>query len=137
MIRAALLHLGVGFLFGGLLLWNKGLPFDGAVWRLLPVHVEMLFFGWMLQLAMGVAFWIAPRFSVAPRYGRVRLAYAAFVLTNAGVVVGSAGQWFAQSVWQLGGRVLLLTAASCFIVHIAPRIKPLSLPKVSQGGTQF
>ena len=30
---------------------------------------EVVLFGWTLQLAMGIAFWILPRFSHEPRYG--------------------------------------------------------------------
>ena len=131
MIRTALLHLGIGFLLGGLLLVNKGVPFEGAIWRLLPIHVEMLLFGWMLQLAMGVAFWIAPRFSQAPRYGRVALAKAAFILLNAGVGLVVAGLWAGSLSAQLGGRICLLIAACCFFVHIVPRIKPAVVEKVS------
>lgn len=124
MIRVALLYLGIGFLFGGLLLANKGIPFEGMIWRLLPIHVEILFFGWMLQFAMGVAFWIVPRFAQAPRYGRVALANAAFVLLNVGVPLSAAGMWASSLPMQLGGHITLLVAAGCFLVYIVPRIKP-------------
>lgn len=130
MIRAALLYLGVGFLFGGLLLFNKGIPFEGGIWRLLPVHVELLLFGWMLQLIMGVAFWIAPRFSTAPRYGRVILAKLAFVLLNLGTCLSAAGQWSGSAPLQLIGRVVLLSAGVAFLLNLFPRIKPLSASPV-------
>lgn len=130
MIRAALLYLAGGFFFGGLMLFNKGIPFEGMIWRLLPVHVEMLIFGWMLQLAMGVAFWIVPRFSTEPRYGRVWLVKIAFVLLNVGVWLSAFSQWdmsmSAAPLTLLIGRVSMLLSGICFIVHIAPRIKPLS-----------
>jgi hypothetical protein len=126
MIRAALLYLGIGFLFGGLLLINKGLPFAPLIWRLLPVHVELLLFGWMMQLAMGVAFWIAPRFSSEPRYGRVRLAVFAAVLLNTGIWISATGQWGGTPTLHLTGRLLVLLAGGCFIMHLLPRIKPLS-----------
>lgn len=127
MIRAALLYLGVGFLFGGLLLFNKGVPFAGSIWRLLPVHVELLIFGWMMQLIMGVAFWIAPRFSVEPRYGRVVLARLAFVLLNAGTWLSAASQWSGSASFHLIGRMALLGAGIAFVFHLFPRIKPLSV----------
>lgn len=131
MIRAALLHLGVGFLFGGLLLFNKGVPFVGVIWRLLPVHVELLIFGWTMQLAMGTAFWIVPRFTSPPRYGRVWLAALAFVLLNAGVLVSAAGQWSGSDLLQLSGRAGILLAGISFVFHIWPRIKPLSVANVA------
>ena len=127
MIRAALLYLGVGFLFGGLLLFNKGIPFEGGIWRLLPVHVELPVFGWMVQLIMGVAFWIAPRFSTEPRYGRVVLVKAAFVLLNLGIWLSAGGQWSGSAPLHLIGRVALLCAGFAFLFHLFPRIKPLSI----------
>lgn len=125
MIRAALLHLGAGFLFGGLLLFNKGIPFEATVWRLLPIHVDLLIFGWTMQLAMGTAAWIAPRFSVEPRYGRVRLAWLAFASLNAGVFIAAVGRWFSSPALNLAGHLCLLAAGLSFAVFIFPRIKPM------------
>lgn len=61
-IRLALSYLLVGFTFACLLLSNKGLAYAPWLWRLLPAHIEILLVGWTAQLAMGVIFWIAPRF---------------------------------------------------------------------------
>ena len=41
-IRCALIYLALGFTFGALMLFNKGVPFYPALWRLLPTHVEFL-----------------------------------------------------------------------------------------------
>lgn len=131
-IRAALLYLGVGFLFGGLLLYNKGLPFAPIIWRLLPVHVDILLFGWMMQFVMGVAFWIVPRFSTPPRYGKVWLARSAFVLLNGGVLLVIAAQWFGNMPILLIGRIAMFAAALCFALHIAPRVKPILIAAQSE-----
>src|SRR5512137_291424 len=85
-VRAALIYLGAGFLIGALMLTQKGVPLDPNLLRLLPLHVEIVLFGWTLQLAMGIAFWILPRFSREPRYGRVWLGWLAFALINLGVL---------------------------------------------------
>lgn len=124
-IRAALVYLAVGFLFGGLILAHKGVPFLGSVWLLLPVHIEILLFGWLLQFVMAVAYWIAPRFSHAPRYGRVRLARAAFIALNGGLWAFLIGYGVRSPYLQAAGRTGLLLASACFIIHLAPRIKPL------------
>jgi cbb3-type cytochrome oxidase subunit 1 len=87
------LYLGAGFLLGALMLAQKGLPFDPAMLRLLPLHIEFVLFGWTLQLAMGIAFWILPRFSHEPRYGNRVFAWLAFVLLNVGVLCAGLGQW--------------------------------------------
>jgi hypothetical protein len=76
-IRASLLYLAVGFTLGALLLVHKGIPLHPALWRMLPPHLECLLLGWTLQLALGVAFWILPRFPQGPD-GNEALAWWAF-----------------------------------------------------------
>jgi hypothetical protein len=120
MVRTALLHLGVGFTIGALLLSNKGVPYAPLVWTMLGAHIELLLFGWMVQVAMGVAFWILPRFGNTDpdrRYGRVWPAWAGFVLLNVGVLLIS------LNISILAGRILELLAAVSFIVHVWPRVK--------------
>lgn len=122
-IRTALCYLQLGFTLGGLLLWNKGFPLYPQLWRLLPLHIEFLFFGWIVQLAMGVAFWILPRFYAKRR--REHLAWLAFGLINLGCWLVVVGAW-----WQptfnllLVGRVVEVCAIVAFIAHAWQRIKP-------------
>lgn len=124
-IRAALLHLGVGFTFGALMLSNKGIPFEWRIWRLVPTHMELLILGWTLQLAMGVAFWIMPRFSGQDRYRRVPAAWAAFGLLNAGIIVVAIAGWVGGAELALVGRIAELLSALLFGYHLWPRIKAL------------
>jgi len=124
MVRAALLYLGVGFTLGGLLLWAKGVGADSALWRLWPAHVELALIGWLLQLAMGVAFWILPRLQRTDRYGRTRLAWISFGLLNAGVLLAALGLWRGWPAGvALAGRTLELLAVAAFAVYIWPRVK--------------
>ncbi len=83
LVRSALLYLALGLTLGMLLLWNKGIPLHPLVWRLLPAHMEFLLMGWTVELAMGVAFWILPRWQT--QRGDVRPVWAAFVLLNLGI----------------------------------------------------
>jgi hypothetical protein len=126
LIRAALTYLAVGFTLGGLMLFHKGIPLHPLLWRLLPAHIEMVLFGWTVQLAMGVAFWILPRFSVGPERGDERPAWVAFLLLNAGVLLVGLGGALDAPGWSLVvGRVAEAGAALAFSVHAWPRIKPL------------
>jgi heme/copper-type cytochrome/quinol oxidase subunit 1 len=124
MLRAALIYLGSGFTFGALLLFHKGVPLHPALWQLLPAHIEFLLFGWTVQLVMGMAFWILPRFSRAPRRGNEPLAWLAFGLLNLGVWLVSLGPAFtgtaALTFW---GRAAELTSAAAFVLHAWPRVK--------------
>jgi len=125
-MRAALLHLALGFSFGGLILWNKGLLSYPLAWRLLPAHIELLLVGWIVQLVLGVAFWILPRFGA--RRGNVKLAWTAFGLLNVGVLLAGLGPVFgAPSLLVLLGRTLQAAGAAAFAIHAWPRIKPASI----------
>ena len=54
-VRASLIYLLVGFTFGALMLAEKGIPYYPPIFNLLPIHIELLLIGWLVQLAMGVA----------------------------------------------------------------------------------
>lgn len=125
-IRAALTYLAVGFTFGGLMLFHKGVALHPALWSLLPAHIEFVLFGWTVQLAMGVGFWILPRFSQGPERGDERPAWAALILLNAGVLLVGLGSLLgAPAQVLLLGRAAEAAAAMAFTLHAWPRIKPL------------
>ena len=122
-IRLALLYLLAGFTFGALLLAHKGVPFESLIWRWRPAHIELLLVGWMLQLAMGVAYWILPRFR--QQRGNTRAAWAAFWLLNAGVLLVVASVLVPALAWPVAlGRLLQASAAVAFVANAWPRVKP-------------
>jgi len=126
-VRASFIHLFLGSTFGGLILANKGIPFAPWTWSLLPAHIESLLLGWMVQLAMGVAYWILPRFRSGPPRGNVNLAWVALVLLNAGIVI-VALQPFTDAAWlALTGRIFETSAILLFIMVSWRRVKPLEI----------
>jgi cbb3-type cytochrome oxidase subunit 1 len=121
-----LLYLSGGFGIGAVLLIQKGLSIDSRLWWLLPLHTEFLLFGWFVQLAMGVAFWILPRFRTPPVRGREGLGWLAFVLLNAGVILaGLRALPGTAAAVPLAGRAAEAAAALAFAAHAWPRIKPM------------
>lgn len=122
LVRASLAYLLTGTAIGALLLAQKGIPYDARVWALFPVHMEFLLAGWLMQLAMGVAFWILPRFSTANPRGESRLVLAAFLLLNAGIGLAVLQALFAAAL--PGGRVLEAAAVVLFITASWRRVKP-------------
>lgn len=125
MIRAALIYLLTGFTFGGLLLFHKGIPISAMLWSLLPAHIEFLLLGWTVQLVMGMAFWILPRFRRPPRRGNTIFAWLAFGLLNLGVLVVGLGPLITTSpIATFAGRSAELAAALTFAAHAWPRVKP-------------
>jgi hypothetical protein len=128
LIRTALLYLGAGFTLGALILFQKGVPYDGAVWGLLPMHIEFLLIGWTMQLAMGMGFWILPRFLHGAARGDERLIWLAYLALNAGVLGVGVGEWLgAPAVILFAGRSAELISALLFALQAWPRVKPQGL----------
>jgi len=124
-VRTSLCHLACGFAIGALMLANKGLLFAAWPWSLRGAHIEMLLMGWMVQMVMGVAIWIFPRFGMRQTSpdGAVT-AWLAFGLLNSGVVLvclGGPGPGVAA------GRLLEIGAAACFAVHLWRRVSPAGI----------
>lgn len=126
-VRASLCHLLFGFTVGAVLLADKGLPFALAPGEgLRGAHVEVLLIGWVVQLVMGVAVWIFPRFAVrrGPQRSAVT-AWLAFVLLNAGVVLVCVGGSLAAA-----GRLAEIGAAASFVAHLWGRVSPAGLSEI-------
>jgi heme/copper-type cytochrome/quinol oxidase subunit 1 len=125
LVRASLLHLGVGFLFGALILSQKGVPLIPWAWGLLSPHTEFVIFGWTMQFVMGIAFWILPRFSGERRYGNTPLGWWSFALLNGGILLTATGDWLVLGPLVLAGRLAVLGAVALFVAVLWPRVKPL------------
>jgi hypothetical protein len=124
-VRAALVYLCLGFTLGGLLLAHKGVPLHPLMWRVLPAHVEFLLLGWTVSLAMGIAFWILPRWGGSR--GDERPAWVAFTLFNAGVILAGLAPALAwPAPLDLVGRALEAAGAAAFAVHAWPRVRSLA-----------
>ncbi len=122
-IRAAFIYLLLGFTVGALLLTHKGLPLHPVLWGWLPAHIEFLLVGWILQLTMGVAFWILPRYWQKPSRPKEGYAQIAFVLLNLGIWLVVAGTTFGGGRWVLlAGRVAEASAVVLFAGHAWKRI---------------
>jgi len=121
-VRSAFIYLIIGFTFGGLILIQKGIPFNAKVWRLLPAHIELVLFGWTIQLIMGVGFWIFPRFR--RKRGNETLGWIAYGLFNIGIwlsVLTSIFHLYGPLIF--GGRLAELAGIAAFVMHAWPRIK--------------
>jgi len=123
LIRTALAYLVAGFGLGTALLAAKGnLPLRGL--RLvLPLHIEAVLIGAMLQFTMGTAFWLLPRFREGPPRGDERPVWAAYLLLNAGIWLAAGGRAVGADGIALSGRAGELLAALCFAWNVWPRVK--------------
>lgn len=121
-IRASLIYLLTGFLLGALLLANNGIEFMPYAWALLPAHVEFLLAGWVMQLALGTAYWILPRHTRGLARGSAELGWLSFSLFNLGVLL-AASSGLLPGAFQFAGKVLEVLAAGLLLMLIWPRIK--------------
>ncbi|MBV6451260.1 MAG: hypothetical protein MHPDNHAH_01991 [Anaerolineales bacterium] len=122
LVRASFIYLTLGLFFGALILAEKGIPFYAPIWNLFPLHTEFLLVGWLIQLAMGVAFWIIPRFSRGESRGPERLVWFSFVFLNAGILFAAFQFWFPVAL--ITGRIMEVIAWVLFIFGSWRRIKP-------------
>lgn len=126
-VRCSLVYLLLGLTLGALMLANKGIPFAPRAWNLLGPHIEFLLLGWMLQLAMGVAFWILPRLGSGSPRGKELLIYSAFVLLNLGIWIGALRLYLEPSWLTVTGRILEASSVLLFVLGSWRRIKPLEI----------
>ncbi len=126
-IRSALIYLGIGFTIGGLILSAKGGFVDARVWSWLPMHIVLLVDGWLIQLALGVAYWILPRIQLNER-GRRSWAWAGFTILQLGLgltLLTGVNLWLpAAQVLFAPAVILQVIGVVLFAVHVWPRIRP-------------
>jgi hypothetical protein len=126
-IRSALICLGVGFTLGGLILSAKAGAIDAHVWSWLPVHIVLLVNGWLVQLSLGVAYWILPRIHVGER-GRRGWAWVSFIAFQTGLAftaTSGAGLWLpALNQFFAPAFCLQVFGVGLFAIHAWPRIRP-------------
>jgi cbb3-type cytochrome oxidase subunit 1 len=122
--RASLVYFAIGITLGAVLLAGREMAEGPWVTTLRPVHAELLLYGWTLQLIMGVAYWILPRFRTGAERGHPVIPWAAFWLLNVGVPLAALGSApGAGASIALLGRGLETLSAAAFIAHALPRIK--------------
>lgn len=119
-VRLSLLHFAVGTLLGALLLASKAVALPPWLWALRPAHVEALLFGFVIQLAVGVGFWILPR---TPTRTRDRPIVVALLLLNVGVGLVAAAAVHGFAVLATLGRLCEAGALAAFAFHAWPRVR--------------
>lgn len=119
MIRCSLIYFGIGSLLGMLLLIHKAFPLGAGIWTLLPVHIEFMLFGWIIQLTLGVAYWILPRYLEGPPRGKENLALLMPAGLNIGIILMITAEWadLHSSLKVIGRTAQLLTVIVFIRLH--------------------
>lgn len=141
MVRLSLLWLLAGFLIGGAMLVDRELPGDWRLW-MQPTHGHMLFVGWFLQFALGIAYWLLPRkrSPERPQGYNLKLAQIAVAALNIGLLCRVLGEPLERAGHASNGTEAILAisaflqivAAAIFVVQIWPRVATRP-PKASSG----
>jgi hypothetical protein len=134
-VKAAFLYFLVAFLLGALMMLDRWLAISRWLRVVYMSQLHLLVVGWITQLAIGVAYWIFPRFlkeqDSRPR-GSDALAWFVLISLNAGLVLRfliepfylmESRQWLA-ALMALSG-VLQALAALGFGWIIWGRIRPM------------
>ena len=85
----------------------------------------MMAYGWMMQFAMGVAFWALPRYLHPPKRGDGRPAWAAWALLNSGVILIAIAPYAPFRWLRPTGASLEVLSVILFACYVWPRIKPV------------
>jgi hypothetical protein len=125
-VQSSLVCLALSFTISGLILAAKGGVGSALVWVWLPAHIVLALNGWLIQLAIGVAYWIFPRILLGDR-GRPHLAWAAFIMFQTGialVMLSLLQIWWPPAAQLLApGIVLQVAAVLLFVGHAWPRVR--------------
>lgn len=116
MIRLSLIYLFIGLSIGVLLLINKAWLIHPALWFLLPAHIELMIFGWIIQFTLGVAYWILPRVLETKGRGNVKVAWLMLISLNAGMLLVISAGILPGLKLALTGRILETVSVVLFIV---------------------
>lgn len=120
-LRISWIHFLVGWTLGAILLIHKsGFYVITTYAETREAHFHIMSFGWMVQLCLGMAFWILPKFvgEGVAFHGAKTLAVASLTALNLGVI---ASFFASQAAWGF-----YTCAAALFVFHIWPRVKPFS-----------
>ena len=115
MIKLSLLYLLCGVTLGALMLINKAWLISPFLWFVLPIHIEFLIFGWIIQFTLGVAYWILPRFLKSKGRGNEKMARMMVFFLNAGILLVAFSGYGLGSSFALTGRIFETLAVVLFI----------------------
>jgi hypothetical protein len=129
-IRAAMFYLLAGVIAGALYWMNAA----WGLWRPLtavnPVYIHLLVVGWLTQLIFGVIYWMFPIISKDNMRGNTRLAWAALIVLNLGLILRAVCEpWRAvepNAINQAGlvaSAILQVVAGFLIVIVCWPRVR--------------
>ncbi|HTP10806.1 MAG TPA: hypothetical protein VMP08_21280 [Anaerolineae bacterium] len=129
-IKTALIYLALSLVLGTVLAARAAFDLPAELATLSPVFFHLFMVGWVTQLIFGMLFWMLPKSSKELPRGNEKLAWAAYILINIGLVLRVVGEPLTalQAEWGLGwllglSALLQLIGGWAFIANAWPRVK--------------
>ena len=129
-IKTAMIYLIAGLAAGALYWVNAQWLFSPVLAALSPTYLHMLVVGWLTQLIFGVIYWMFPIINKDNMRGDPRLAWAVYVLLNAGLLLRVICEpWHSVASNDVNGiglvvaAVMQVAAAYFFILVCWPRVR--------------
>lgn len=128
-VKTAFVYLLLALTLGVILAAQPVFGLSGAWAALTPAYFHLFMLGWVMQLIIGVGYWMFPKYSREQPRGNETAAWAVYWLLNLGLalrVVAEPANALAGGAW---GWLLALSAllqwlgGMTFVVNTWPRIK--------------
>lgn len=129
-IKTALIYLAAALLVGLALAARAAFDLPAEIAALSPVFLHLFMVGWVTQLIFGMLFWMLPKYSKEFPRGNEKLAWAAYLLINVGLILRIIGEPLVALRSDLGvgwllalSAILQLLGGWAFIANAWPRVK--------------
>ncbi|HET6528573.1 MAG TPA: hypothetical protein VFG39_07450, partial [Balneolaceae bacterium] len=115
MVRLSFIYLLTGVTLGAVMLVNKTFPLHPVIWLLLPVHIQLLIWGWIIQFTLGTAYWILPRLLEGPARGNPFLSWGIVLALNTGIPLNLVSIMLEVRLGETIGMLLQVIAVGLFV----------------------
>jgi hypothetical protein len=129
-IKTALIYLALSLLLGAVLAARAAFDLPVELAALSPIFFHLFMVGWVTQLIFGMLFWMLPKSSKELPRGNEKLAWAAYILINCGLMLRVIGEPLTalRAEWGLGwllglSALLQLAGGWAFIANAWSRVK--------------
>lgn len=129
-IKTALIYLAAALLVGLALAARAAFDLPAEIAAFSPVFFHLFMVGWVTQLIFGMLFWMLPKYSKELPRGNEKLAWAAYLLINVGLILRIIGEPLVALRSDLGvgwllalSAILQLLGGWAFIANAWPRVR--------------
>ncbi|MCT8333789.1 cbb3-type cytochrome c oxidase subunit I [Leptospira sp. 85282-16] len=122
-LRFSLIYLVIGSSLGAILMLNKAFTLNPKIWKILPIHYSILIWGFLLQLIMGTAYWMFPKFLSEHPRGSTWQIWFVFYSYNLGFILYLISKFiFPLNSLAIIGKILIFIGIVTFMKLVWARV---------------